>query len=167
MKLPRRQRAEPIGNLELSELGPELSQEEVSFISQRMWARSGKSQPSTKLLAKCQAYVGEAPPPEAWTGKAVFHSGANPRSFQSGYSPTVTKNPRMTVRLPNGRIHHLSPQGYERLMGVRPDMTKFALSEKGKSYIVDDDKRVDMCGDGVCAPLTEWVGQTIRKAFYP
>jgi site-specific DNA-cytosine methylase len=155
-------RGRPLRKIQVDELGPELSAKEVAAISKRLAVRSGSSKPSRNMLQKCREFTGSAEPRMEWKGKAVFHSARNPRCFQPGFSPTVTKDARLLVRLPeSGQIFKVAPRGYERLMAVKTDLTRYGLTQEGREYVIKDKHRADMCGDGVCAPIVEWIARAV------
>jgi DNA-cytosine methyltransferase len=152
----------PIRRLPLDYLGRELSREEIAAIEPRLRKRSGSAALSENMLRKIAEFTGLAEPRETWRGLAVFHSTRNPRCCQPGFSPTLTKDCRLVVRLPeSGRIFKVQPTGYEMLMGVKRDLTRYGEDKDGRLYEMDAGNRQDMLGDGICAPIVEWIGREI------
>jgi hypothetical protein len=149
--------------LPLAELDTELDYEAIAAIEPRLRERTGSASLSANMLRKAREFTGLNQSRHEWAGRAVFHSARNPRCFQPGFSPTVTKDARLLVRFPDsGRIYRVGSRGYERLMGVRPDLTLIGVDEKGRDYVVRDRSRKDMCGDGVVASVAEWIARSIQ-----
>jgi DNA-cytosine methyltransferase len=145
------------------EMGQELNTEQIMEIEPRLRKRSGSAQLSDNMLRKASEFTSLQPPRRDWAGKAIFHSARNPRCFQAGFSPTLTKDCRLMVRISEtGSIRKVAPRGYERLMGVRRDLTRSGQTATGETYEIEASHRRDMCGDGVVAKVAEWIARAIE-----
>ena len=58
----------------------------------------------------------------------------------------------------------LTPRECERLMGWPDDWTRYGVTEDGSEIELADGPRYRMCGNGVGAPVAEWIGRRIIAA---
>ena len=59
------------------------------------------------------------------------------------------------VLTPDLAVRRLTPRECERLMGWPDDWSKWAADGR----VIADSHRYRMCGNGVVAPLAEWIGR--------
>lgn len=55
----------------------------------------------------------------------------------------------------------LTPRECERLMGWPDDWTRYGVTDDGREVEMADGPRYRMCGNGVGAPVAEWIGRRI------
>ena len=92
-------------------------------------------------------------PAEVWRAEQV---GPTLNVFDNG------SESRATVIVPEEesyRVRRLTPRECERLQGWPDDHTRWA--DTGKE--VSDSARYKMCGNGVSAPVAQWIGENIMK----
>lgn len=58
----------------------------------------------------------------------------------------------------------LTPRECERLMGWPDDWTRYGVTDDGREVEMADSPRYRMCGNGVGAPVAEWIGRRIIQA---
>jgi site-specific DNA-cytosine methylase len=66
-----------------------------------------------------------------------------------------------TGALVETRVRRLTPKECERLQGWPDDHTRY--TDTGKE--LSDSARYKMCGNGVSAPVAQWIGENIAKAL--
>jgi len=59
------------------------------------------------------------------------------------------------------RPRRLTPRECERLMGWPDDWTRYGVREDGTRYELSDTARYRICGNGVGAPVSEWIGRRV------
>jgi len=64
-----------------------------------------------------------------------------------------------TVLTPTLEVRRLTPLECERLMGWPDDHTRWGVTESGEVIEVADSHRYRACGNGVVAPVAEWIGR--------
>ena len=62
------------------------------------------------------------------------------------------------------RPRRLMPLECERLMGWPDDWTANGVDERGRRYALKDTPRYRLCGNGVGAPVAEWIGRRLVEA---
>lgn len=60
-----------------------------------------------------------------------------------------------------GRPRRLTPLECERLMGWPDQWTATGTRENGATYALSDSARYRLCGNGVGAPVAEWIGRRL------
>ena len=66
--------------------------------------------------------------------------------------------------VPSGeRVRKLTPLECERLMGWPDNYTRFGTSDIGELVLVSDSGRYKVCGNGIVAPVTEWIANRLPK----
>ncbi len=58
----------------------------------------------------------------------------------------------------------LTPRECERLQGWPDDWTRWGKTENGETIELKDSPRYRMCGNGVSAPVAEWIGRRIMES---
>jgi len=123
-----------------------------------------------RLAGEIPAFAGVIPPLPEWDGLVVFMSLKNASSVHAGYAQTITKDPRLLARLPDGRIVECKPEALEFLMGVPEGYTEWGIGEHGQEVFPRVEEREDACGDGIVSPIMEsiarsltWVGQEKKR----
>ena len=76
-----------------------------------------------------------------------------PRNFQDGALQATV--------FPTGRPRRLMPLECERLMGWPDGWTATGKREDGTAYALSDSARYRLCGNGVGAPVAEWIGRQL------
>ena len=66
--------------------------------------------------------------------------------------------------IPDERPRRLMPLECERLMGWPDDHTAHGVDERGRAYALKDTPRYRLCGNGVGAPVAEWIGRRLMEA---
>ena len=56
------------------------------------------------------------------------------------------------------------PVECERLMGWPDDHTRYGTTDDGRKVEMADGPRYRMCGNGIGAPVAEWIGRRIMAA---
>ena len=69
-----------------------------------------------------------------------------------------------TVLTPTLAVRRLTPVECERLMGWPDDWTRWGVTATGAIIELADSHRYRICGNGVVAPVAEWIGRRILKA---
>lgn len=129
-------------------LGPEVAYGALLALRDRI-NRHGK--PGFAHLA--DAFIGDAEEPEKWRGFPIFHCNHSNSAFGVGCMVTLTKSGRAMVRW-NGRVHKLSVEAWEELMGLPAGFTEPIGSHA---------QRREACGDGVVTHVAESVGNWINE----
>ena len=62
-------------------------------------------------------------------------------------------------------VRRLTPLECERLMGWADDHTLHGKEEDGTPITMADTVRYKLCGNGVVANVTEWIGQRLALAY--
>lgn len=62
------------------------------------------------------------------------------------------------------RPRRLMPLECERLMGWPNNWTAEGVDERGRRYALKDTPRYRLCGNGVGAPVAEWIGRRLMEA---
>ncbi len=62
------------------------------------------------------------------------------------------------------RPRRLMPLECERLMGWPDEHTARGINEQGRAYALKDTPRYALCGNGVGAPVAEWIGRRLMLA---
>ena len=78
--------------------------------------------------------------------------------------PTLTVGSDVCVAReaePRSVLRFLTPIECERLMGWPDDHTAWGVDESGGRVQISDTARYQMCGNGVCANVSEWIGRSI------
>jgi DNA (cytosine-5)-methyltransferase 1 len=74
--------------------------------------------------------------------------GGAPPAIAIGHNPVVRK---------------LTPLECERLMGWPDNYTRFGTNDIGELVLVSDSGRYKVCGNGIVAPVTEWIANRLPK----
>src|SRR5690606_3509160 len=82
-------------------------------------------------------------------GRTLDCTGTDPTRTQGG-TLVATAIPR-----------RLTPRECERLMGWPDDWTRYGIIDDGREVEMADGPRYRMCGNGVGAPVAEWIGRRI------
>lgn len=75
--------------------------------------------------------------------------------------------PQSTGVLVKGKVRRLSPTECERLMGWPDGYTLCGLDDEGNQIILGKSARYRICGNGIVAPITEWIGKRISAVIEP
>lgn len=146
LQLPACQDIACLKSVPESWLGPELSRSALELLKERI-NRHGK--PGFAHLA--DAFIGQGAEPDEWQGKPIFHCNHSNSAFGVAYMVTLTKTGRALVRW-KGKVHTLSVEAWEELMGLPPGYT---------APIGSHAQRRQACGDGIVVPVATAVGQLI------
>lgn len=72
--------------------------------------------------------------------------------------------PQSTGVVAQGTVRRLSPLECERLMGWPDNYTLNGIDDDGHDVILGKNARYRICGNGIVAPITEWIGKRINHA---
>jgi len=116
-----------------------------------------------RLAAEIPVFAGarRAPAEWNWDGFIWFMALKNPTSVHVGYSQTLTKDPRLLVRLRDGRLTRATPEAHEWLMGMPEGYTAEGKGDGGERVVLTDPQRIDACGDGIVAPVMEAIALSL------
>lgn len=95
--------------------------------------------------------------PDAADAPLFFHNTQDPISAH--YAPTLGVSSLGAGVLVDGRLRRTTPREAERLNGWPDDHTADGLDEDGTPYALPDGPRYKLCGNGVGAPVAEWIGR--------
>jgi len=87
----------------------------------------------------------------------LAHGQAN-AEIGVGISPSLTLLHEAPIAF-TARPRRLTPRECERLMGWPDDWTRYGVREDGAPYAMSDTARYRICGNGVGAPVAEWIGR--------
>jgi len=116
-----------------------------------------------RLALEIPVFAGSCPAPAEWKweGFVWFMTLKNPSSVHCGYSQTITKDPRLLVRLPDGRLTRATPEAHEWLMGMPEGYTAEGVGDCGERVVLKEAQRIDACGDGIVAPILEAIARSL------
>jgi site-specific DNA-cytosine methylase len=60
-------------------------------------------------------------------------------------------------------VRRLTPMECERLMGWPDDYTAHGINDKGEVVEIANTNRYRICGNGIVATVTEWIGNRLPK----
>lgn len=69
--------------------------------------------------------------------------------------------PQSTGVMVKGKVRRLSPLECERLMGWPDGYTLYGLDDDGTTITLPKSARYRICGNGIVAPITEWIAGRI------
>lgn len=81
-----------------------------------------------------------------------------------GFDASEDGTGRGTPIVPVAFPRRLTPRECERLMGWPDDWTRYGVTDDGREVEMADGPRYRMCGNGVGAPVAEWIGRRIIQA---
>lgn len=106
----------------------------------------------------------------------AFNQRQEPRLSDIGYavlaqpdsSEQLVYQDKGTTQMADPRslvVRRLTPLECERLMGWEDSWTLYGLEEDGTPITMADTVRYKLCGNGVVANVTEWIGQRLALAY--
>lgn len=86
------------------------------------------------------------------------HPGMNLQDLKAGLCVPVNQHDSSYIR-------RLTPVEAERLMGWPDGWTEFGIDDNGNKVRLADTNRYAICGNGIVANVTEWIGRRLAEAF--
>lgn len=81
--------------------------------------------------------------------------------------PTHTVVQEASAQTDSVIVRRLSPTECERLMGWPDGYTLCGLDDEGNQITLGKSARYRICGNGIVAPITEWIGKRISAVIEP